>query len=92
MQVGERWIPEYGKINSERLPVNARLDLSMERNIKFDGWNMDVRFELLNLGAVIAPDSAVVGLDYEADYSNFDNPDKVQGLPFLPSFSVRGHF
>ncbi|UQB41962.1 TonB-dependent receptor plug domain-containing protein [Thiomicrospira microaerophila] len=86
------WKPTYGETNSKRLPVNARLDLSMERNIKFDGWNMDLRFELLNVGAVIAPDSAVVGLDYEADYSNFNNPDKVQGFPFLPSFSIRGNF
>ena len=86
------WKPEYGKINSKSLPVNARLDLSMERNIQFNGWNMDVRFELINVGSVIAPDSAIVDLDYEPDYSNFDNPDKVQGLPFLPSFSIRGNF
>ncbi|WP_044410702.1 TonB-dependent receptor plug domain-containing protein [Thiomicrospira microaerophila] len=91
-QDGERWIPEYGKVNSERLPVNARLDLSMEKNYKYSGWNLDVRFELLNIGALIAPDTAVIGYDYEPDYSNFNNPDKVQGFPFLPSFSIRGHF
>jgi len=87
------WRPIYAdKVNSDRLPVNARLDLSMERKYKYSGWDLDVRFELLNVGALLWPDSAVVDYEYEPDYSNYNNPKKVQGFPFLPSFSVRGNF
>lgn len=86
------WNPIYGKTNGDRLPFQTRLDLSMERKIKFQDWDLDVRFELLNLTSLLYAKGNVIGYEYEADYANYANPDTVNGLPFLPSFSIRGNF
>jgi len=51
-----------------------------------------MRFELLNLTSLFYADGNTIGYEYEADYANYNNPDTVSGLPFLPSFSIRGNF
>lgn len=86
------WSPEYGKTNGKRLPVSTRLDLSMEKTIKRNKWDLQLRFELINVSALFYPDGNVSDLEYEADYSDYENPKKVAGFPFLPSFSIRGTF
>lgn len=86
------WNPIYGKTNGSRLPFQTRLDLSMERNVKYQGWDLEMRFELLNLTSLLYADGNTIGYEYDADYANYADPDKVSGLPFLPSFSIRGNF
>lgn len=84
--------PIFGPTNAERLPLNVRLDLSAERQVEYSDWSMHYRFELLNITSLLYPDGNVVGYEYEPDYSNYEDPDKVAGFPFLPSFSVRASF
>ena len=84
------WEAKYGKTNGDRLPFYVRLDLSLEREWNYSDWNMVTRFELLNATGLLRQN--VVGYDYDADYSNYDDPDEVTDFPFLPSFSVRANF
>ncbi|NCN44103.1 MAG: hypothetical protein COZ36_09730 [Piscirickettsiaceae bacterium CG_4_10_14_3_um_filter_44_349] len=86
------WNPIYGKTNGNRLPFQTRLDLSMARQVKYQHWDLEMRFELLNLTSLFYADGNTIGYEYEADYANYNNPDTVSGLPFLPSFSIRGNF
>ncbi|MGV6816885.1 MAG: TonB-dependent receptor plug domain-containing protein [Thiotrichales bacterium] len=84
--------PIYGPTNARRLPLGVRLDLSAERKVQRSNYSLQYRFELLNVTSLLYPDGNVVGYEYAADYSNFNDPDKVSGFPFLPSFSVRANF
>lgn len=86
------WNPIYGETNKSRLPFTSRLDLSMEKNIKYTDWNLDLRFELLNVLSLVLPSTSVVGYKYDPDFANYQNPEAVSGFPFLPSFSIRGNF
>jgi len=86
------WNPIYGKTNGNRLPFQTRLDLSMARQVKYQHRDLEMRFELLNLTSLFYADGNTIGYEYEADYANYNNPDTVSGLPFLPSFSIRGNF
>jgi len=86
------WNPIYGKTNGKRLPFSTRLDLSMEKTIKYQNWDLLMRFEVLNASSILYPDGNIVGYEYEADYSDYNNPSKVAGFPFLPSFSIRATF
>jgi len=86
------WNPIYGKTNGNRLPFQTRLDLSMARQVKYQHWDLEMRFELLNLTSLFYADGNTIGYEYEADYANYNNPDTISGLPFLPSFSIRGNF
>jgi len=86
------WNPIYGKTNGNRLPFQTRLDLSMARQVKYQHRDLEMRFELLNLTSLFYADGNTIGYEYEADYANYNNPDTISGLPFLPSFSIRGNF
>ncbi len=89
-QDGCYWKPKYGKVNNDRLPVYLSLDLSMERKWKYSSWDLTTRFELLNVTGLFRPNT--VGYEYENDYSNYNNPDKISDFPFFPSFSIRANF
>lgn len=84
------WSPVYGETNGERLPFYLTVDLGMERTWKFTDLDLTARFELLNVAGLFRPN--VVAYKYDADYSNYDDPDEVTDFPFLPSFSIRATF
>ena len=89
-QAGCYWKPKYGKVNGDRLPVYASLDLSMERKWKYSSWDLTTRFELLNVTGLFRPNT--VGYEYESDYSDFRDPKNTSDFPFFPSFSIRANF
>ncbi|GAB6069066.1 TonB-dependent receptor [Thiomicrorhabdus hydrogeniphila] len=81
------WVPNYESTNNSRLPFYFRLDVSMERNWRYQDLNLTTRFELININALVRQN--VLGYLYNSDYTEVE---KVYGLPFLPSFSIRGTF
>ncbi|MEA1988309.1 MAG: TonB-dependent receptor plug domain-containing protein [Pseudomonadota bacterium] len=81
------WVPTYGEVNGDRLPLYFRADLSMERDWKYRDIDLTTRFELINVNALFRQN--VVGYLYNSDYSEVE---EIYDLPFLPSFSIRGTF
>ncbi len=74
------FLPNYGKLNSDRLPPYFRTDLRLDWNI---GWrNTTLYFEVIN----VTDHENVAGYDYNVDYSERKN---VEQLPRFISFGVK---
>jgi len=75
--------PEYGEINSARLPTYTRLDLRIDRTtIRANGKKISFYFELLNA----LNSKNVAGFDYNADYTA---KEKEYQLPTIFGFGVK---
>ncbi len=78
--------PIYADLNSKRLPDYHRLDVRADRSFKYDDWQMDLYFEVLN----IYGQENVVGYNYEnADYSKRENETD---LPTIPAVGIKAIF
>lgn len=78
--------PIYADLNSKRLPDYHRLDVRADRSFKYDNWQMDLYFEVLNLYG----QENVVGYDYKnADYSERENQTD---LPTIPAVGIKAIF
>ncbi|MEX2497166.1 MAG: TonB-dependent receptor [Woeseia sp.] len=74
------YLPNYGELNSDRLPAYFRTDLRLDWNT---GWrNISVYFEIIN----VTNHENVAGYDYSRDYSARSN---VEQLPRFASFGVK---
>ena len=76
------WDPSYGDLNSQRLPFQHNLDLRAERSIQLLNRPADFYIDLIN----VYGQNNVVGYDYNADYSDYD---EVTGLPTLFSVGLK---
>lgn len=83
-----RYLPVYGEYNSERLPTYFRTDLRLDREFLFQRWNMNMYFDLQNIGF----SQNVVSYDYGDNYEYYDDPREVRGMPFFPHFGVELNF
>jgi hypothetical protein len=78
--------PIYADLNSKRLPDYHRLDVRADRSFKYDDWQMDLYFEVLNLYG----QENVIGYDYKnADYSERENKTD---LPTIPAVGIKAIF
>jgi len=80
-----RPIPKYAAINSGTLPFYHRLDVRLDRQLKMDGYQLEMYFEWNNL----YQQKNVVGYSYDPTYTK-----KTPVYPFvLPiSFGVQAEF
>lgn len=76
--------PVYGDLNSKRLPDSHKLDVRLDRNYQYQGWNMDLYFEILNL----YNHDNVSGYKYNADYTEKED---ITGLPTILSFGIKAN-
>lgn len=81
----QRFIPVYGKINSERLADYHRLDLRFDRQFQYQRVDMSGYVELINAYGR----KNVVGYDYNADYSI---RAAIHQLPTIISFGLKLKF
>lgn len=78
--------PIYAELNSKRLPDYHRLDIRADRSFKYDDWQVDLYFEILNLYG----QENIVGYDYKnADYSERENKTD---LPTIPAVGIKAIF
>lgn len=74
------YLPDYGNLNSDRLPAYFRTDLRLDWRT---GWrNTTLYFELINA----TDNENVAGYEYNVDYSERKN---VEQLPMFISFGVK---
>ena len=74
------YLPDYGKLNSDRLPAYFRTDLRLDWRT---GWrNTTLYFEVINA----TDNENVAGYEYNVDYSERKN---VEQLPMFISFGVK---
>ncbi len=83
-----RWLPVYGEYNADRLPLYAKLDVRVSKEVLYDTWKMKYVFDVQN----VTFRQNVSGYDYEDDFSNFNNPTKVSNDLFLPFFGIEAEF
>jgi hypothetical protein len=73
-------LPEYGDLNSDRLPAYFRVDLRLDW---YTGWrNTNLYFEIINLTGR----ENVLRYEYSGDYSERKN---IEQLPRFISFGVK---
>lgn len=82
----ELYNPNYGALNSERLPMSHSLDVRADRTFHYENWDMDLYVEVRN----VYNQRNVTGYSYsEADYSV---KEKEVGFPMMPSFGIKAKF
>jgi hypothetical protein len=84
----QRWQPVYGEFNSRRYPIYYKLDIRVDYQTEMKGMNFSFYLDLQN----VMMTRNVVGYDYGDEYEDFNNPDKITTLPFLPYFGVEFRF
>jgi outer membrane receptor protein involved in Fe transport len=79
------YIPIEGDINSKRFPSYQRLDMHLDRDFQFNGWDMDVYLEVLNVYC----HRNVYDYSYTKDYSRRITTYQ---FPLLPSIGIKVMF
>ena len=79
------YVPIYDEANGERLPAFHQLDLRVDKHWIFDTWRMTTYLDFQNVYNRKNPE----GYTYNFDYTERET---FAGLPFIPSFGVRGEF
>jgi len=83
------WEPIYGKRNMLRHPFAHRLDIRIDRLIRYNTWTLTLYLDLLNA----TMQSTSTSFDYGKDYEDYKNP-KRSGFPpiIFPFFGVEASF
>ena len=79
------YLPIEGAINSKRFPSYQRLDMRLDRVFQFDGWDMNVYLEVLN----VYYHRNVYDYSYTKDYSRRITTYQ---FPLLPSIGIKVKF
>ena len=83
-----RTLPQLGSFNSKRTPNYYRLDVRLEKKLLNTESKTKVFLDIINA----TNHKNVTSFDYNEDYSNFNNPDEVTGLPFFPYIGFEMEF
>lgn len=81
----DSYLPLYGAVNSERLPLFHQLDLRIDKVWTFDAWSLDLYLDVLNL----YNHRSIEGVQYSYDFSQ---SSFIGGLPIFPSIGLKGSF
>lgn len=79
------YIPNIGKIYSQRFGSFTQLDIRIDKKIIYEKWILTAYLDIQNLMNSKNEQS----IQYNYDYS--DNT-KARGLPILPTFGIKGEF
>jgi hypothetical protein len=77
-----RGVPDYSRLNAERVPAYHRLDVRVDRRFAFEGWNAVVYLDIQN----IYDRTNIFGYEYTEDPSASDNRRVVENVGLLPNF------
>jgi outer membrane receptor protein involved in Fe transport len=78
--------PEFGAINSARVPGHHQLDVRLDRYFFFDGWKLAAYLDVSN----VYLHQQVQEYEYNFDYTELEA--EAAGPPILPSLGLRGEF
>jgi hypothetical protein len=79
------YIPQRGRIYSQRFDAFNQLDIRIDRKFIYDTWILTAYLDIQNFYNAKNPQS----IQYAFDYSK---SSRVRGLPILPTFGVKGEF
>lgn len=79
------YLPVLGPRRSERRPLFHQLDLRAEKTWTFESWMLSLYLDIQNVYNAKNPEFTTWDYRYRKRYD-------VRGLPFLPSFGIKGVF
>jgi len=79
------WVPRYGAVNSERLPLFHPRDLRGDKRFAFETWQLAVYLDVQN----VYNRGNAEGYSYGFDYTQ---RQPITGLPILPVVGIRGEW
>jgi len=74
------WRPIYAKKNMLRWPFSHKLDLRIDRVIRFNTWTMKIYLDIINV--TMQPVGVREG--YGKNYRNYRNPAQLTSFPSIP--------
>ena len=74
------WRPIYSKKNLLRRPFSHKVDLRIDRLIRYNTWTMKIYLDILN----VTMQSRGGGEAYGRNYNNYANPQKTTSFPPIP--------
>ena len=80
-----RYLRINGEFGADRLPVFHQLDIRVEKTWMFKLWRMSVYLDIQNV--YNASNAEMILYDYR-----FRESGELPGLPFLPTFGIKGSF
>jgi hypothetical protein len=83
-----RGVRDWGRVGEERSPAYARLDVRVEREWFFSGWNAVVYLDLQN----VLNRANTVGFAYTQDPDYPDRLRPIDSVSFLPTFGFSVEF
>lgn len=81
----DTFVPKYGKVNSERLPLFHQLDLRVDKVFTFELWKLAIYLDVQN----VYNQGNAEGYSYNFDYSQ---RQPITGLPIVPILGIRGEW
>ncbi len=81
----DRYVPQYGETNSDRLSNFQQLDLRVDKTWVFDRWKLSAYLSVINA----TNHENVEAIDYNFD---FTEEATTNGLPILPILGVKGEW
>ena len=79
------FIPTRGSLYSERLSAFSMVDLRIDKKWIYNTWTLSLYVDIQN----ILNHQNTEGVQYAYDYQT---QDTVKGIPFLPTFGLKGEF
>jgi hypothetical protein len=79
------YIPVRGSYYSDRLPAFVQLDLRLDKKWVFNRWILSAYLDIQN----VTNRQNYEGISYSYNYSQ---SQEISGLPFLPTFGLKGEF
>ncbi len=81
----DTYVPRYGEVNSERLPLFHQLDVRVDKAFTFQSWKLGVYLDIQN----VYNQGNAEGYSYSFDYSE---RQPITGLPILPILGLKGEW
>jgi len=79
------YMPEFGRENSERLPLFHQLDVRLDKKFAFNTWYLSFYIDVQNVYNQRNPE----GYQYSYDFSK---RVEFPGLPIIPTIGIKGEF
>lgn len=82
---GNYYIPVFGEVNGDRLPLFHQLDLRIDKKWVFKKWMLSIYLDIQNVYNYQATEFVLWNFNYTRSTT-------LNGLPIIPSFGIKGAF
>lgn len=83
--VTNQGIPNYNRVNQNRLPVNHQLDIRIDKKYFFKNWNLNIFLDIQNVYGFAAKEQDILSVQRDANGNAIIDPNS--GIP--PRYQIK---